>query len=141
MHDDPLAQRVSDVVERRVGSVASLRPLAGGDVANAYVVNLVDGERVFAKTHVSPPPGFFSTEAAGLQWLAESSTVRVPAVLAVDDSVSVLVLEWIPVGDRPAAGRSDEAAFRSVAGRSASRRCIGVRTGGSSNDGKPSPPE
>ena len=42
----------------------------GGDVAAAFRVELDDGTRLFAKTHPSPPPGFFTTEAASLSWLA-----------------------------------------------------------------------
>ena len=54
-------------VEQALGAaVARSAPLHGGDVAVAYRVELVDGRRVFVKTHRSPPPGFFSTEAAGL---------------------------------------------------------------------------
>jgi fructosamine-3-kinase len=71
----------------------------GGDVALAYAVDLDDDRRVFAKTHQSPPPGFFTTEAAGLSWLRAADAVAVPDVLAMsDDPPSHLVLEWIDVG-------------------------------------------
>lgn len=74
----------------------------GGDVAQAYRFDLRDGRRVFAKTHPSPPAGFFTTEAAGLQWLREAGAVAVPEVLAVSDGSDseppFLVLEWIDVG-------------------------------------------
>jgi fructosamine-3-kinase len=56
---------------------------------------------VFAKTHASPPSNFFTTEAAGLRWLREPTSVRVPAVLAVSDDVpAFLVLEWIDASGR-----------------------------------------
>jgi len=67
-------------------------------VAHSFVVDLVDGRRVFAKTHAAPPSGFFTTEAAGLTWLREPEVVNVPEVLAVADEPPVLVLEWIPLG-------------------------------------------
>ena len=71
----------------------------GGDVAVAFRVELADGRRVFAKTHRAPPPGFFSTEAAGLGWLAAAGAVDVPEVLAVSDAApAVLVLSWIERG-------------------------------------------
>jgi fructosamine-3-kinase len=58
---------------------------------------------VFAKTHPTAPPAFFSTEAAGLRWLAEPGVVPVPQVLAVSDgSPNYLVLEWIEEGRRRA---------------------------------------
>lgn len=81
----------------------------GGDTARSYQLELADGRRVFAKTHRDPPPRFFSTEAAGLTWLAEPGVVAVPAVLAVDDAEPAhLVLEWIGPASRADA---DEAAF------------------------------
>jgi len=38
----------------------------------------------FVKRAADAPDGFFRSEAAGLGWLAESQTVRVPRVLSVD---------------------------------------------------------
>jgi len=73
--------------------------LHGGDVAIAYRVDLDDGRRLFAKTHSAPPPGFFSTEAAGLRWLREADAVDVPAVLVVSDAApAVLALSWVEPG-------------------------------------------
>lgn len=63
---------------------------------------------MFAKTHANPPPHFFSTEAAGLRWMRETNTLRVPEVLAVSDDPPFLVLEWI---DEGGGEPSDEAAF------------------------------
>ncbi len=87
-------------LEEAVGSaIRSTAPVHGGDVAVAYRLDLADGRRVFAKTHLAPPPGFFTTEAAGLTWLREAGAVPVPEVLAVaDDEPSHLVLEWIDRG-------------------------------------------
>jgi fructosamine-3-kinase len=71
----------------------------GGDVALAYAVELDDDRRVFAKTHPSAPPGFFTTEARSLSWLRAADAVAVPEVLAVsDDPPNHLVLEWIDEG-------------------------------------------
>ena len=71
----------------------------GGDVAIAYGVDLADGRRVFVKTHRAPPPGFFTTEAAGLSWLGDAGAVDVPAVLAVSDGPpAFLALSWIEPG-------------------------------------------
>ena len=67
----------------------------GGDVAASFAIDLSDGRRVFAKTHLSAPPGFFTTEASGLRWLREPGVVPVPQVLAVSDDPPLLVLEWI----------------------------------------------
>jgi fructosamine-3-kinase len=84
-----------------------LTPLGGGDFAAAYRVRLGDGTVVFAKTHRDPPDGFFTREAADLDWLSNASAVSVPRVLAVSDGpVAFLALEWIAEGGTP-----DERAF------------------------------
>ena len=67
-------------------------------MADAYRVQLADGESVFAKTRIGAPPGFFTTEAAGLAWLREAGTVPVPEVLHVSDDPPALILEWIEPG-------------------------------------------
>lgn len=94
--DDELAAALG----RTLGSaVQRWSPVRGGDVATAYAVDLVDGRRVFAKTHPGAPARFFTTEASGLAWLAEAGAVSVPDLLGVSDTApNHLVLEWIPVG-------------------------------------------
>ncbi|NNE12044.1 MAG: phosphotransferase [Ilumatobacter sp.] len=81
------------------GSVRAVARLGGGDVAESFRFELTDGRTVFAKTHRSPPPGFFTTEATGLNWLREPGVVAVPEVLAVSDgehdTPPFLALEWI----------------------------------------------
>ena len=96
------------VAEALATDVAGLRSLSGGDVADAYAVDLVDGRTVFAKTHRRPPPDFFDTEARGLAWLGASGAVDVPAVLAHSDApVPFLVLEWVDEGPRYLADEAD----------------------------------
>ncbi len=91
---------LSDVIGEALGaSVVRARPVRGGDVAVAYDVELGDGRRVFAKTHAAPPAHFFTTEAAGLAWLADSGAIAVAEVLAVrDDPPAFLALAWIDEG-------------------------------------------
>ncbi len=90
------------VIEESLGRrVVGVTGLGGGDVATAFALDLDDGRRVFAKTHSSAPPGFFTTEAAGLAWLraAARSGVAIPEVLVVSDvTPNHLVLEWIEEG-------------------------------------------
>ncbi|MGI9605771.1 MAG: fructosamine kinase family protein [Acidimicrobiales bacterium] len=74
-------------------------PLGGGDVADAYRIELHDGTRVFAKTKADAAPDFFETEALGLRWLGEAGVVPVPEVLHVGVDAPLLVLEWIEPGD------------------------------------------
>jgi fructosamine-3-kinase len=91
-------------VERALaGTIAGEAVVRGGDVAQSYRFDLADGRRVFAKTHPNPPTGFFTTEAAGLQWLRAPQAVLVPDVLAVSDGTPdeppFLALEWIDIGE------------------------------------------
>lgn len=103
--DDALRERLG-----ALGRVVTARPLGGGDFASAYVIDLAGGERVFAKTHRHPPPGFFTTEADGLRWLGAADAVAVPDVLLVaDDDPACLVLEWVETGGRRT--RETEAEF------------------------------
>ena len=98
-----LGEAVGDALGAAVTAMAVVH---GGDVAAAYRVTLADGRTVFAKTHPTAPPGFFTTEAAGLTWLGDGRAVAVPDVLAVADApVPMLVLSWID----QAGGRRDEA--------------------------------
>lgn len=103
-------------LEELCGSkVVSASPVSGGDFATAYRVELHDGRTVFAKTHTNPPPNFFSTEAAGLSWLAEPGECNVASVIAVsDDAPAMLVLEWVDVGGR-ATAEGEEVFGRSLA--------------------------
>ncbi|MCU1360893.1 MAG: putative ribulosamine/erythrulosamine 3-kinase [Ilumatobacteraceae bacterium] len=114
--------RLRAAIGEAVGTaVVDLRPLSGGDVARSYRVTLQDGRTVFAKTHATPPPGFFLTEAAGLSWLREAASLPVPEVLAVSDGsgpdddgpTALLVLEWIDESRN--AGADEEAFGRALA--------------------------
>ena len=79
--------------------VVSKRSVSGGDMAEAYRVELDDGRTVFAKTHRNPPAGFFTTEAAGLRWLDAAGVANVGRVVGVTDHApACLVLDWIDVG-------------------------------------------
>ncbi len=103
---------VSDLVSSALGvGVRSSTSIGGGDFASSHRLELADGRTVFAKTHTSPPPNFFSTEAAGLEWLRNSNTVAVPELLHVSDSPPLLVLEWIDEALASRGGAPDEAEF------------------------------
>lgn len=88
--------------------LTSLVPVTGGDFATAYRAATSDGRTVFVKTHSSPPPDFFTTEATGLAWMRKTATVSVPEVLAVSDSKPAhLMMEWVEPGRTP----TDDATF------------------------------
>jgi fructosamine-3-kinase len=94
--DTQLREALGEALGTEIVSAARVH---GGDVASSWRVQLGDGRTVFAKTHPTAPPAFFSTEATGLRWLGEPGAVPVPVVLAVSDgSPNYLVLEWIDAG-------------------------------------------
>ena len=88
--------------------IEDLRPVAGGDLNEAYRATLSDGRRAFIKTSAGAAPGTYSAEAAGLRWIAAADGAPpVPQVLAVvdreaggegGDAPRLLALEWIERG-------------------------------------------
>jgi fructosamine-3-kinase len=102
-----LDDRSRDEVSRALhGEVASIRPLGGGDINEAYRVDLADDRRVFVKVNARAPRGMFEAEARGLGWLAEAGALRIPKVLAVSDpdgaGAAFLALEYLEPGPRRA---------------------------------------
>jgi fructosamine-3-kinase len=77
--------------------VVATTPVAGGDVCTATRLRLSDGRSAFIKTRPHADTGFFTSEAAGLRWLAAAADgVRVPDVLASADDC--LILGWVESG-------------------------------------------
>ncbi len=81
--DDETASRIGEALG---ASVATAQPLSGGDINQAYEVELADGRRVFIKLNPRAPAGLFAAEARGLKWLADARALAVPEVLAVSES-------------------------------------------------------
>ncbi len=84
--------------------------VSGGDINDAYRVELERGGLVFVKTHADPPPGMYLAEAAGLAWLRDGP-LRVPQVVAAGDRF--LALEWLELADK--GPRFDEELGRGLA--------------------------
>ncbi|MCR9160299.1 MAG: fructosamine kinase family protein [Nannocystaceae bacterium] len=106
-----MAEPLAEFIARALGAaVTRTRRVAGGDICDAWRVDLDDGRVVFAKEH-GGGSAMFEAEARGLRWLAEAGALRTPAVLAV--SPRALVLEYIEPGGRTA--RFDEAFGRGLA--------------------------
>ncbi len=89
--------------------VVATSRVSGGDVAEAFRFDLADGRAIFVKTHRHPPADFFTTEAAGLRWLAAAQAAPVPDVLSVSDGDDAagdtttpphLALRWVDAGGR-----------------------------------------
>jgi fructosamine-3-kinase len=89
-------------VARALGAeVASARRVGGGDINDAWTLELADGRRVFVKANDAAPPEMFEAEAHGLAWLDEAGALRIPRVLAVaEDFLALELLEPArPVAD------------------------------------------
>jgi fructosamine-3-kinase len=94
-----------DALARALGArITALRPLAGGDINDAYAATLDDGREVFVKTGADADARMFPCEARGLTWLAEARALPVPRVLAVSDEAGdgprFLALEMVRAGPR-----------------------------------------
>jgi len=80
-------------------SVKSTRRLSGGDINDAFELELQSGVRVFLKTNERAPASMFPAEARGLDWLRAARALRIPEVLAVSGGragePSFLVLELL----------------------------------------------
>jgi fructosamine-3-kinase len=86
--------------------LAAARRVAGGDINDAWLLELAGGARAFVKSRAGAQPGEYATEAAGLRWLGEvEGGLRVPEVLAVSDGF--LALAWIDEGRLDAAGEEE----------------------------------
>lgn len=109
----PLADALAAALGR---PVEHLRPVAGGDLNQAYQAVLAGGERVFVKTAADAAPLAYTREAEGLAWLGQPGALSVPEVLAVADDPGAprfLTLEWVERGSRTAA--TDEELGRGLA--------------------------
>lgn len=102
-----------DGVEAATGrSVRSHRPVAGGDIAASFRVELEDGSSLFLKDYAgtrfesSPAsggasqPGPGQAEAEGLAWIRSATRLRVPEVIAW--APAWLALEWIEAAPKRA---------------------------------------
>ena len=98
---------IAQAAARALGSgVRDARQVAGGDINDAWAVELDDGRRAFVKTRAGAQPGEYATEAAGLRWLGSvDGGLAVPEVLAVDDAF--LALGWIEEGRLDPGGQEE----------------------------------
>jgi fructosamine-3-kinase len=92
----------AEVAEATGTPVAGGARVGGGDINEAYRLELADGTRLFVKTREDPPPLEYRSEAAALAWLAEPGALRVPAVVAAGERF--LALEWVEEGRLDEAG-------------------------------------
>jgi len=82
--------------------VQRARTVAGGDINDAWAVELADGRSVFVKSNAAAARTMFAREAEGLRWLADARAIRVPDVVGVssgqDGAAPWLALELVERG-------------------------------------------
>jgi fructosamine-3-kinase len=100
-----LTHSISRELEAKLGrAVSAATPVAGGDINDAWRVDLEGGDAAFVKSRMDAGSADFRAEAAGLAWLGEVKGARIPKVVAVGVEAPFLALEWIERGSLSAAG-------------------------------------
>lgn len=94
MDEDALLDAAARALGKRIEESGRV---GGGDINEAWVLQLEGGGRAFLKSRAGAPSDEFGAEAAGLRWLGEPGGLPVPEVLAVLDEGG-LVLEWVERG-------------------------------------------
>lgn len=79
--------------------IVSKQPVFGGDINQSYCLSLSNGTEVFIKCNRLENLSFFRAEAAGLQAIRQTGTIRVPQVfgIGIDETrqISFLLLEYL----------------------------------------------
>lgn len=94
-------QALTEALSCELGSeVRTQSRVFGGDINEAYCIELADGRKAFVKTHRKPPTGMFIAEAQGLRLLrTANSTLAIPEVWAASEAKgeqpAFLVTSWL----------------------------------------------
>lgn len=84
--------------------IAGKRPVSGGDINDAFLLDLTDGRQVFLKTNRKETADMFSAEEEGLKALAASGGIQAakPLLSGCDPEAdcAFLLLEYIREGKR-----------------------------------------
>lgn len=105
-HFTSLKQALSELYGKEIKIVQSRR-IAGGDINDAYGLELSDGTRLFMKSNAKQNQSFFIAEAAGMYAIAQTGVIRTPHLLcsgtdADRGGISFLLMEFIESGHRAA---------------------------------------
>jgi len=87
------------LLANKYAEIESISPIVGGCINESARVSLTSGRSIFLKQHHKPPKNFFAAEAAGLNAMKKTCSLKVPEVLHV--SREFLLLE--DLGDASAA--------------------------------------
>ena len=76
---------IAGIVQQALGKetvAGGVRPVSGGDINDAYLVTLSDGQKVFLKVNTPRNAAFFSAEQEGLAAIRKTNAIGVPEVIA-----------------------------------------------------------
>ncbi len=76
--------------------IARMDPLSGGDICDTSRVTTTDGRDLCIKQQASAPSDFFLAEAAGLEALRDTDTLRVPKVITAQPGF--IAMEYLAPG-------------------------------------------
>ena len=99
-----LAEVVTNRIEAQLGqNIIEVSPLSGGDIHDARLITVQDGQQFFVKTNDGPQAyPMFQAEAKGLEILrsAAPSSIDIPKFIACDQAggSAFLLLEYIAAG-------------------------------------------
>jgi fructosamine-3-kinase len=90
-----LRSRIELTLAQRIAAVSRV---TGGDINEAFALELADGQCVFLKSNTRAPATMFAAEARGLAFLSQAGALRIPRVLAhsepdLGDGPAFLLLE------------------------------------------------
>ena len=103
MGSDLICDTIEEAVREIFGNKAAIvrrRGISGGDINEAYLLELSDGSRVFLKENRGKDPGFFRAETDGLNALRKAGALRVPAPIACGKAgkTAFLMMEYLEPG-------------------------------------------
>ena len=96
---------IAGIVREALGKEAAkggVRSVSGGDINDAYLVALEDGQKVFLKVNSARNAAFFTAEQAGLEALRKTNAIGVPKAITagVSRDCSFLIMEYLEAGPR-----------------------------------------
>ena len=96
---------IAGIVQEALGKDAAkggVRSVSGGDINDAYLVALEDGQKVFLKVNTPGNAAFFTAEQAGLEALRKTNAIGVPEAITagVSQDCSFLIMEYLEAGPR-----------------------------------------
>ena len=98
-------RNIAGIVREALGKDAAkggVRSVSGGDINDAYLVALEDGQKIFLKINTPGNAAFFSAEQAGLEALRKTDAIGVPKAITagVSRDCSFLIMEYLEAGPR-----------------------------------------